>query len=117
MKNSSRVRDSSSYNYLSNSDYQSDSFGLNTLTESGLSRPIVGLTSQMEIMLSLKIYQPYFISHATIIQYEQEMRYNMQTKPQKYSITDILDSYFMKNQSSSRLFFKVNLNEDLNEDF
>ena len=99
---------------MSNSEYQSDSMGLNTLSES---RPIVSLTSQMEIMMNLKIYQPYFISHATIIQYEQEMRYNLQTKPQKYSISDILDSYFMKNQTSSRLFFKVNLNEDLNGDF
>ena len=110
------MRDSSSYNYLSNSDYQSDSvgMGLNILSES---KTLMNLTSHMEIMLNLKIYQPYFISHATIIQYEQEMRYNMQTKPQKYSITDILDSYFMKRQTSSRLFFKVNLNEDLNPDF
>jgi hypothetical protein len=62
-----------------------------------------------EELLEIKIYQPYFISNSTIIQFERKKKFNV--KPEKLSIMDILQSYYMENKNNSSLFFKVNLGD------
>ena len=60
-------------------------------------------------MLELKIYQPYFISNETIIQYQAKKV----GVPQKLSILDILEAHFLQKRAKSRLYFKVDLTEDV----
>lgn len=62
-----------------------------------------------EDLLEIKIYQPYFISNSTIIQFDRKKKFNV--KPEKLSIMDILQAYFIENKNNSSLFFKVNLGD------
>ena len=57
-------------------------------------------------MMDLKIFEPYFINHTTILEYQQKMQY--------FSINDILNKC-TKNfdkKGTTRLFFKVYLNDN-----
>lgn len=58
-------------------------------------------------MMDLRIFEPYFINYLTIVEYQKNT--------QSLSINDILKSYTksMKKKQSSRLFFKVNLNDSV----
>jgi hypothetical protein len=51
------------------------------------------LSPAEEEILELKIYQPYLISNSTIIQFEMNKKFNV--KPEKLSIMDILEQYFL----------------------
>ena len=70
------------------------------------------LSQAEEYLLEMKVYQPYFITNSTIIQFEGVKKLNV--VPEKLSIMDILELYFVKHQTKSSLFFKVNLG-DLSE--
>ena len=67
-----------------------------------------------ELLMDMKVYQPYFITNSTIIQFEAEGVKKLNVSPEKLSIMDILELYFVKHQTKSSLFFKVNLG-DLSE--
>jgi hypothetical protein len=58
-------------------------------------------------LLNIKIYEPYFISSSTILQYKVEQKINVDVKVEKYSIKEILESQF--SQERSKLYFKVDL--------
>jgi hypothetical protein len=59
-------------------------------------------------LFDLKIYRPYFISKSTVVEYSE-----IGTKlPEKISIYDILEKHTLLKKSHSKLFFKVNLNEE-----
>ena len=60
--------------------------------------------------MDLKIYQPYFMSNSTIIQFEKKKKGAL--VPEKVSMIKILESHFLQKQSHSRLYFKVNLRDD-----
>lgn len=62
-----------------------------------------------EKLLEMKIYQPYFISNSTIIQFEKNRTLNI--FPEKLSIIEILESYYLENKGKSNLYFKVNLGD------
>jgi hypothetical protein len=62
-------------------------------------------------MLELKIYVPYFISNETIIQYQSSLK--KATTPKKLSIMDILEAHFLEKKTNSRLFFKVDLTHEI----
>jgi hypothetical protein len=53
------------------------------------------LSTLEEDLLEQKIYQPYFISNNTIIQFEPRKKFNV--KPEKLSVMDILQSYHLGN--------------------
>ena len=58
----------------------------------------------------MKIYRPYFISKSTVVEYCE-----VGTKmPEKISIYDILQKHTLLKKTHSKLFFKVNLNEEKN---
>lgn len=57
-------------------------------------------------MMNLKVYQPYFISHSTIIEY-QKYYDNIVDKGEKLSLIDILERHLLSKKQMSRLFFKV----------
>jgi hypothetical protein len=59
-------------------------------------------------LLELKIYTPYFISKATVIEYQTRDR-----MPNKLSIMDILQKHFLQKKTLSRLFFKVNMKDEI----
>ena len=61
-------------------------------------------------ILNLKIYQPFFISNSTIIAYNIQQDINVDIKPEKFSIMNILESNYYK--GNQKLYFKVNLSED-----
>ena len=67
------------------------------------------LSHAEEYLLEMKVYQPYFITNSTIIQFEGAKKLNV--SPEKMSIMDILELYFVKHQTKSSLFFKVNLGD------
>ena len=60
-----------------------------------------------EHLLEMKVYQPYFISNNTIIQFEGSKK----RIAEKLSILDIMESFFLDHQTKSSLFFKVNLGD------
>lgn len=60
-------------------------------------------------ILELKIYQPYFISNSTILEYQNKNK----NEAEKLSIMDILETHFLREQRACKLFFKVNLSEHL----
>ena len=73
---------------------------------------MIDLSQTEEFLLDMKVYQPYFITNSTIIQVDGSKKLNV--SPEKLSIMDILELYFVKHQTKSSLFFKVNLG-DLSE--
>lgn len=67
--------------------------------------------TEMELeMLEMKIYLPYFISYATLIEYQDSGN-----EPKKLSIMDILQTYFIQKKTQSRLYFKVNMSDEPQE--
>ena len=58
-------------------------------------------------MMDLKIFQPYFINHRTIIEYQE--------KRLPFSIRDIVHEHAKKSKNTKpyRLFFKVNKNNSI----
>ena len=60
---------------------------------------INGMSDPLQKKLNDRIYEPYFISNSTILEYQ-----NCQ---QKLSILEIVSKYFHQKQQSSKLYFKV----------
>jgi hypothetical protein len=52
-------------------------------------------------ILELKIYQPYFISNSTILEYQKKNK----NETEKLSIMDILETHFLRKKVACKLFF------------
>ena len=65
-------------------------------------------------ILELKIYQPYFISNSTRIQYSSvRNKYASKLFSEKLSLMEIVEEHFLQKKPLTRLFFKVNLTDDV----
>ena len=68
----------------------------------------------MNDLLELKIFEPYFISNQMIEQFEvEENKFGTIIQPEKYSIIDILKKHHREGKKATRVFMRVNLNEDI----
>ena len=66
-------------------------------------------------MLEMKIYTPYLINHSTIIQFQKNK--SLPATQDKVSIMDIMQSHKQQKKMFSRLYFKVKMEESVDENF
>ena len=68
---------------------------------SSVSHSIGEASYKIEQMLKHPVFEPYFISNTTILQYEN------QDLNKKLSIMDIVETFFLTKKVATKLYFKI----------